>query len=113
MLAVDDLEDVEEILEQEEDEGIQLEPFNLAKEREEGHFDEGGNYVEHREEEDASLQDAWLGSKDGSSFVYSFSLFSVCTKMQKHFLYQLKSSKLVFSSSITFVNAYRGRLTPP
>jgi len=42
-----------------------LEPFNLAKEREEGHFDEGGNYVENKEEEDPSMQDAWLTSEDG------------------------------------------------
>lgn len=68
MLAVDDLVDVEEMLEQPEDEGVQLEPFNLAKEREEGHFDEGGNYVEHKEEEDASLQDAWLSSEDGTAY---------------------------------------------
>lgn len=65
MLAVDDLEGVEEVLERVEDDGITLEPFNLAKEREEGHFDEGGNYVENREEEDASAQDAWLTSDEG------------------------------------------------
>ena len=28
------------------DDGIQIEPFNLDKEREEGYFDAGGNFVE-------------------------------------------------------------------
>ena len=68
MLAVNELEGVEEVLEKNEDDGITLEPFNLAKEREEGHFDEGGNYVENREEEDASLQDAWLASDEGKAY---------------------------------------------
>ena len=65
MLAVNDLLDVEEALEQEEDEGVKLEPFNLAQEREEGHFDEGGSYVENKEEDDPTMRDAWLTSKDG------------------------------------------------
>lgn len=29
------------------DEGVTVEPFNLDKEREEGYFDENGNYVEY------------------------------------------------------------------
>lgn len=30
-----------------DDDGIQLEPFNLDKEREEGYFDSAGNFVEY------------------------------------------------------------------
>ena len=66
MLPVNDLVDVEEALEQEEDQGVALEPFNLAKEREEGHFDENGHYVEHKEEDDPTMKDAWLTSEDGA-----------------------------------------------
>lgn len=29
------------------DEGVPLEPFNLEQEREEGYFDDNGNYVEY------------------------------------------------------------------
>lgn len=29
------------------DDGIQMEPFNLRKEREEGYFDQSGNFVEY------------------------------------------------------------------
>lgn len=29
------------------EDGIQIEPFNLNKEREEGYFDENGNFVEY------------------------------------------------------------------
>lgn len=29
------------------DDGIRLEPFNLEQEREEGYFDENGNFVEY------------------------------------------------------------------
>lgn len=29
------------------EEGVPVEPFNLEKEREEGYFDENGNYVEY------------------------------------------------------------------
>lgn len=29
------------------DEGVPIEPFNLDKEREEGYFDDDGNYVEY------------------------------------------------------------------
>lgn len=40
------------------DDGIQLEPFNLEREREEGYFDEAGNFVEYvleKEEKVCSL----------------------------------------------------------
>ncbi|RAL44988.1 hypothetical protein DM860_003747 [Cuscuta australis] len=44
------------------DDGIQIEPFNLEKEREEGYFDANGNYVEYAYERD--VKDAWLDSID-------------------------------------------------
>ncbi|XP_057496849.1 uncharacterized protein LOC130781625 [Actinidia eriantha] len=40
--------------------GIQMEPFNLEREREEGYFDEQGNYVEYVDENE--IKDAWLDS---------------------------------------------------
>jgi CD2 antigen cytoplasmic tail-binding protein 2 len=45
-----------------EEDGTKFEPFNLTAEREEGHFDEEGNYVERKEEDE---QDAWLASDAG------------------------------------------------
>ncbi|CAA0807331.1 CD2-binding protein-related [Striga hermonthica] len=44
------------------EEGVALEPFNLDKEREEGYFDENGNYVEYISQND--IKDAWLDSVD-------------------------------------------------
>ena len=41
---------------------MKFEPFNLKKEREEGYFDDAGNYVEKGQEED--VQDAWLDSAE-------------------------------------------------
>ncbi|KAK7246757.1 hypothetical protein RIF29_41627 [Crotalaria pallida] len=40
------------------DDGIQIEPFNLNKEKEEGKFDEAGNYIEFIR--DNEIKDAWL-----------------------------------------------------
>ncbi|MED6195349.1 hypothetical protein PIB30_037090 [Stylosanthes scabra] len=40
------------------DDGIQIEPFNLNKEREEGYFDAAGNFVEYVREKE--IKDAWL-----------------------------------------------------
>ncbi|KAL9231814.1 hypothetical protein vseg_006985 [Gypsophila vaccaria] len=40
--------------------GIEMEPFNLEKEREEGYFDESGNFVEYVVEKED--KDAWLDS---------------------------------------------------
>jgi hypothetical protein len=67
----DDVERVEEELEEEEDGGVgggrkevQLEAFNLKEERERGHFDEAGNYVERKEEEE---EDAWLASGEAKA----------------------------------------------
>jgi len=58
------VEEAEEILDREEDDGVKLEPFNLAQERAEGHFDESGHYVENKKD-DTEETDAWLGSDDG------------------------------------------------
>ena len=63
---VDNVEDVEENFSQEEDDGVALEPFNLEQERQQGHFDEGGNYVEDKADDEE--KDAWLTS-DGMQVV--------------------------------------------
>ncbi|CAK9164294.1 unnamed protein product [Ilex paraguariensis] len=42
--------------------GVQVEPFNLTKEREEGYFDADGNYVEYLNDND--IKDAWLDNVD-------------------------------------------------
>ncbi|KAH6773259.1 hypothetical protein C2S52_003876 [Perilla frutescens var. hirtella] len=44
------------------EEGVPVEPFNLDKEREEGYFDENGNYVEYVNQNE--IKDAWLDSVD-------------------------------------------------
>ncbi|XP_004485576.1 uncharacterized protein [Cicer arietinum] len=44
------------------DDGIQIEPFNLNKEREEGYFDAAGNFVEYVR--DNEIKDAWLDNVD-------------------------------------------------
>ncbi|XP_057803989.1 uncharacterized protein LOC131019456 isoform X2 [Salvia miltiorrhiza] len=44
------------------DEGVPVEPFNLEKEREEGYFDDNGNYVEYVNKNE--IKDAWLDSVD-------------------------------------------------
>ncbi|XP_051147199.1 uncharacterized protein LOC127262527 [Andrographis paniculata] len=44
------------------EEGVPIEPFNLDKEREEGYFDENGNYVEYVNQNE--IKDAWLDSVD-------------------------------------------------
>ncbi|KAK9806523.1 hypothetical protein WJX73_006788 [Symbiochloris irregularis] len=59
---VENVEEAEEQL-QEESEDVALEPFNLVQERQEGHFDEGGNYVEGKADEEDN--DAWLTSDAG------------------------------------------------
>ncbi|KAF5733325.1 putative CD2-binding protein-related [Tripterygium wilfordii] len=42
------------------EDGIQIEPFNLNKEREEGYFDADGNFVEYVTDKEA--KDAWMDS---------------------------------------------------
>ncbi|KAF2318395.1 hypothetical protein GH714_006544 [Hevea brasiliensis] len=42
---------------------IQIEPFNLDKEREEGHFDAEGNFVEYMNKNE--LKCSWLDSVEG------------------------------------------------
>lgn len=37
------------------DDGVQLEPFNLEREREEGYFDEAGNFVEYVPEKEEKV----------------------------------------------------------
>jgi len=39
------------------DDGIQIEPFNLDKEREEGYFDAAGNFVEYVRENEIKVRD--------------------------------------------------------
>ena len=66
LVGDDALEEVEEALELEEDDGIMLEPFNLAQERQEGFFDEEGHYVEKRDkDEEEAEKDAWFTSTKG------------------------------------------------
>ncbi|GIL61778.1 hypothetical protein Vafri_16164 [Volvox africanus] len=53
-------------LEVEQEDGITFEPFNLKQEREEGYFDEDGNYVLRKQggEEGEDEKDAWLNSDE-------------------------------------------------
>eukprot|EP00877_Chromochloris_zofingiensis_P004157 jgi/Chrzof1/13742/Cz08g10120.t1 len=65
--VLDDLATAEEDYDEPEelfnDAGIPIEPFHFRKEREEGYFDEDGNYIEHRLD---NANDAWLDSlQDG------------------------------------------------
>jgi CD2 antigen cytoplasmic tail-binding protein 2 len=66
---VKNVEQAEEDLEVEEDDGIQLEAFNLKEERRRGYFDEAGNYVENEKKDDDALDDAWLASDEGKVFL--------------------------------------------
>ncbi|KAL4196813.1 hypothetical protein AMTRI_Chr04g185070 [Amborella trichopoda] len=62
---LDDIAGAEEEYEDDgefEEDGVQIEPFNLKLEREEGYFDSEGNYVEYRNEND--IKDAWLDNID-------------------------------------------------
>ena len=68
LVGDDALEEVEEALEMDEDDGIKLEPFNLAQERQEGFFDDDGHYVERRDkDEEEAEKDAWFASTRGVS----------------------------------------------
>lgn len=44
------------------DDGIQIEPFNLEKEREEGYFDAAGNFVEYIRENEIKVRDLYCFS---------------------------------------------------
>ncbi|KAL0041833.1 hypothetical protein WJX79_005958 [Trebouxia sp. C0005] len=46
--------------------GVPIEPFNLDREREEGHFDAGGGYIPHNFPQ---VKDAWLESVDNAGGV--------------------------------------------
>ncbi|KAG2483126.1 hypothetical protein HYH03_018016 [Edaphochlamys debaryana] len=54
----------EKELEVEEEDGVQFEPFNLKQEREEGFFDDEGNYVYKKQGEGEDEKDAWLNSDE-------------------------------------------------
>ena len=81
LLEVEDMVRAEEALEQDEEDGMTLEPFNLEQERQAGTFDESGNYVEHKEEEDPTMQDAWLTSDGPFQKLYIF-MRAVCLSLQ-------------------------------
>eukprot|EP00891_Asterochloris_glomerata_P005942 jgi/Astpho2/5942/fgenesh1_pg.00080_%23_134_t len=61
-------EEAEELAGQDEDEGIKLTAFNMAEERADGYFDEGGHYVENKKD-DEEEKDAWLASGEGGAVV--------------------------------------------
>ncbi|KAI3873337.1 hypothetical protein MKX03_003206 [Papaver bracteatum] len=48
-----------------EEDGTVIEPFNLEQEREDGYFDENGNFVHYAT--DKGIKDAWLDSVDAES----------------------------------------------
>ena len=62
---LENVEQAEEELQVEEEDGIQFEAFNLIEERRRGHFDEAGNYVEREDKEEKEAVDAWLASEEG------------------------------------------------
>eukprot|EP00450_Noctiluca_scintillans_P021360 CAMPEP_0194527424 /NCGR_PEP_ID=MMETSP0253-20130528/63516_1 /TAXON_ID=2966 /ORGANISM="Noctiluca scintillans" /LENGTH=542 /DNA_ID=CAMNT_0039372357 /DNA_START=33 /DNA_END=1658 /DNA_ORIENTATION=+ len=53
------------------DDGIRIEPFNMRREMNEGHFDEAGCYILDKEEEKEVL-DAWLDSVDQAQRTSTF-----------------------------------------
>lgn len=65
---MEDVRDVEEEFrdEEEDDNEVPLEPFNLQRERQEGYFDEGGHYVENKKDNDED-RDPWLTSDEGTN----------------------------------------------
>ena len=72
------MEEAEEVADRDQDDGVKLEPFNLAVEREEGFFDESGHYVEHKPDNEDET-DAWLGSEDGEQLCYHANTSLLCT----------------------------------
>lgn len=66
LVGDEEIQEVEEALEVEEEDGITLEPFNLAQERRDGYFDEGGHYVEHKNKDEEEVEkDAWYADTKG------------------------------------------------
>ncbi|KAL9252097.1 SUPPRESSOR OF ABI3-5-like protein [Drosera capensis] len=60
LVDISQAEDLHENYEDFVEDGIQIEPFNLKREREEGYFDAEGNFVEYVNEKEE--KDAWLDS---------------------------------------------------
>jgi len=52
--------------------GYTIEPFNMRREKEEGHFDDAGMYIEHKEDQ-KKLRDAWLDTVDAGDETAVFS----------------------------------------
>lgn len=90
------VEEAEELLDREEDDGVKLEPFNLAQERAEGVFDESGHYVENTKD-DAEETDAWLGSEDGVQLLFTVSAPVIGTPVCTHLLKVMLIMRCVLS----------------
>lgn len=88
----ENLEEAEEELGKEEEEGVAFEPFNLAQERREGHFDEGGHWVEDKAD-DEDLKDAWLGS--ASELLPSITVANGHLNMAPHALKQYDQADML------------------
>lgn len=88
----ENLEEAEEELGKEEEEGVAFEPFNLAQERREGHFDEGGHWVEDKAD-DEDLKDAWLGS--ASELLPSITVANGHLNMAPHALNQYDQADML------------------
>lgn len=54
------------------EEGVPIEPFNLDKEREEGYFDESGNYVEYMNQNEIKVVKLLMAS------VYAMCIVLTC-----------------------------------
>ena len=91
LVGDDALEEVEEALELEEDDGIKLEPFNLAQERQEGFFDEEGHYVEKRDKEEEEAE------KDAGSPVPKVSLLLQTPRWQ---FTAVKSEQMILACAV-------------
>ncbi|CAI5475460.1 unnamed protein product [Closterium sp. Yama58-4] len=65
--GVEDVARAEEDFQGEEEEQEAMEPFNLQQEREEGYFDAEGNYVEYREDTEATSSRSSASSRSSHS----------------------------------------------
>lgn len=61
------------------DDGIQIEPFNLDKEREEGYFDAAGNFVEYVRDNEIKVRHFYCFS----FLIYDYFIFDSITKLSK------------------------------